>query len=51
MTDRDTHEDEIKDLSEWVTEMLAFQRANLVLLIIAMFIIFGHILTDVIIHF
>ena len=51
MSENDKEIDSFEDLDEWVTQMLAFQRANLILLLIILFIAFGHLFTDVLIHF
>ncbi len=51
MSENDKEIDSLEDLDEWVTQMLAFQRANLILLLIILFIAFGHLFTDVLIHF
>ena len=49
--ENDNEIENFEELNEWVTNMLAFQRANLILLLIILFIAFGHLFTDVIIHF
>lgn len=51
MSENDKEIDTLEDLDEWVIQMLAFQRANLILLLIILFIAFGHLFTDVLIHF
>ena len=51
MSEKDNESENLEELDEWVTQMLGFQRANLILLLIILFIAFGHLFTDVLIHF